>query len=110
MRSCARRAEVVLLLSWSRRVYEVGECNWQKGAIVVGQIWSSISRQVKWSMVTVQVKARGLVVDDVRVIKVRVRPITGLLGGSLLPKDGALEGHLWGHCHRLVHCWTRWCP
>jgi hypothetical protein len=33
-----------------------------------------------------------------------------LLGGSLLPKDGALEGHLRGHCHRLVHCWTRWCP
>ncbi len=33
-----------------------------------GSICSSISRQVKWPMVGVQVKARGHVVNDVRVI------------------------------------------
>ncbi len=78
------------MFSWSCQVYEAGESNWQMGAraSVVGHIWSSISRQVKWSVVTVLVKACELVVNDVRVIKVRVRPITGLLVSGLLPKGG----------------------
>ena len=61
-------------------------------------------------MVGVQVKARGHVVNDVRVMQVRVRPITGLHVSSLLPKDGAREGHLRGHCYRLVLRWTCCCP
>ena len=63
-------------------------------------------------MVGVQVKARGHVVNDVKghVGQGQANHRRACQQPPPPKKNRALEGHLRGHCHRLIYRWTRWRP